>query len=244
MKIPVRQSLLAGLLVTAAAAQTGALSPEEEKRSDMRIPELDRSALEPDKRNPTAVSEGERNPFGLLSVPPPEEKEAPKIQVETEEMKIRRILGNMRVTGVSGDRGSRRVLLGSILLGKGDIVPRLFANQGEMLRVEDVTERQVVLSFIERKQQDDQPPRTIGLVVDLRPRVRSILPGEMFTNVVKFDEKGAQSMPPLRTEAVDAIVDQFKTNQLTEALTDHRRALLGEPYAPAKNEATPAKAGE
>jgi hypothetical protein len=218
-----------------AAAQDTNLTPEQQKALDMRMPDLDRSALEPQKRTPVEVTGGERNPFGLLSVPPPTEQEEVKIEVETEEMKIRRILGNMRVAGVSGSPGSYRVMLGSMQLAKGDLVPRLFANQAERLRVEDITERQVILTFVERKQQD-LPPRSIGLGIDLTPRIRSLLPGEVFTNVIQFDPKGAQAMEPLKTEAVESIVEQIKTNQLTEALTDHRRAFLGESFSPVTNE--------
>lgn len=242
MKRKIVFSVAAGMLalcLPSVHAQSNSLTPAGEKSADMRIPELDRSALEPEKRTPVDVLPGERNPFGLLAVPPPEEKEAVKIQIETEEMKIRRILGNMRVTGASGEQGDRRVLLGSMLLGKGDTVPRLFQNQAEVLRVDDVTERSVVLSFLERKQQSDQPPRTIALGFDLQPRVRSLLPGELFTSVVKFDEKGAQTTPPIKTESVESILKQFDTNHLTEALIDHRRALLGEATYPAKYEPPP-----
>jgi hypothetical protein len=219
------------LLPASVRAQTNALTPEEEKRAALRIPDLDRSALEPGQRRPTDVKPGERNPFGLLAVPPPEEQEEQvKIEVETEEMKIRRILGNMRVTGLAGSPGDYRVVVGSMQLAEGDIVPRLFANQAEVLRVDRISDRQVLLSFVERKQQgqEDLPPRTVGLGIDLAPRVRSLLPGELFVNVIKFDEKGAQAMEPLKTEAVETIVRQFKTNGLTEALTDHRRAFLGD----------------
>jgi hypothetical protein len=226
---------IAGMLVPHAAAQDTNLTPEQQKAFDMRLRDLDRSALEPQMRTPVEVTGDERNPFGLLSVPPPQEEEQLKIELETEEMKIRRILGNMRVAGLSGSPGSYRVMLGSMQLAKGDMVPRLFANQAERLRVEDITERQIVLTFVERKQQD-LPPRSIGLGIDLVPRVRSLLPGEVFTNVVRFDEKGAQAMEPLKTESVDTIVEQIKTNQLTEALTDHRRAFLGESFAPVTNE--------
>lgn len=242
MKMKFALSFVLGVLVVcplAVTAQTNNLTPAEEKSADMRIPELDRSALEPEKRTPIEVPSGERNPFGLLAVPPPEEKEAVKIQIETEEMKIRRILGNMRVTGTSGDGGEHRVLLGSMLLAKGEIVPRLFQNQGEVLRVDDITDRAVVLTFVERKQQSDQPPRTIALGIDLEPRVRSLLPGELFTSVVKFDEKGAQTTAPIKTEGVESILKQFETNHLTEALIDHRRALLGDASYPAKYEPPP-----
>jgi hypothetical protein len=215
---------------------TNALTPEQQKALDMRLPELNRAALEPEARIPRKVEEGARNPFGMLSVPVQQEEEEVKIEVETEEMKIRRILGNMRIAGVSGQPGSYRILLGSMQLARGDMVPRLFANQAEQLRVEDITDRQIVLSFIERGQQKDLPPRTIGLGIDLTPRVRSLLPGEVFTSVVPFDEKGGLALPPLKTDSVDAIVEQIKTNNLTEGFTDHRRALLGEALTPAQND--------
>ena len=227
-----------------ALAQTNALSPEEEKRADMRLPELDRSALEPEKRTPIDVPDGERNPFGLLSVPPPQEEEAVKVEIETEEMKIRRILGNMRVVGVGGSPGDLRVMVGSMKLAKGDIVPRLFANQGEVLRVEEITDRQIVLSFVERNREQDVPPRTIGLGIDLSPRVRSLLPGEFFTSLITFDEKGGQSMEPLGTAGVDTMVEKIKTDKLTEALTEQRRALLGETASTPKNEPSEAPRAE
>lgn len=236
--------LLAPVSSAQEALPTNALTPEQQKALDMRLPELNRAALEPEERVPEKVDEGERNPFGLLSVPPAEEKEEIKIEVETEEMKIRRILGNMRVAGISGAPGSYRVLLGSMQLAKGDMVPRLFANQAERLRVEDITDRQVVLAFIERSKQKDLPPRTIGLGIDLTPRVRSLLPGEVFTNVVSFDERGAPALEPLKTQSVEEVVRQIKTNQLTESLTEHRRAFLGESFTPAQNDPAPGENAE
>ncbi len=207
------------------------LTPEQEKRADMRLPELDRSALEPDKRLPVTLREGERIPFGLLSVPPPEEEETIVVEAETEEMKIRRILGNMRVTGRAGVPGAYRVQLGMIQLQEGEVLPRLFANQGEDLRVDKITERQIIFNFIERQQANEATPRSIGLGYDLsikRDRVRSLLPGEVFAQAISFDQKGAPNAKPLASQAVDDFLKQVEEEELTEALTDHRRAFLGE----------------
>lgn len=227
-----RFCLLIGLVSAVAKGQVEELpmTPEEEKRADMRLPELDRTALEPDKRLPVDVREGERNPFGLLSAPPPEEEETVQVEAETEEMKIRRILGNMRVTGRIGSPGSYQLQLGMMQLEEGDTLPRLFANQGEDLRVEKITERQIILNFVERRRLGEEalPPRSVGLGYDLSPRVRSMLPGEVFTQIISFDAKGAQSMKPLATEEIDDFIEQVGEQQLTEALTDHRRAFLGE----------------
>jgi hypothetical protein len=235
-------AIVAGLAFSCAGvfSQTNQLSPADQKRADLRIPELDRSALKPEKRMPTDVPQDERNPFGLLSVPPPEQEEAVVIEVETEEMKIRRVLGNMRVSGLVGQPGSYKVLLGPLQLGKGDVLPRLFPNQAEVLVVEDVSDNRVVLSFVERKRQNDVPPRTIALGIDLKPRVRSVLPGDLFTNVVEFDAKGAVSMKPQTTGSVDAILKSVESRQLTDGFTEHRRALLGEAY-PRKEDESPAQ---
>lgn len=202
-------------------------TPEQEKRDDMRLPELDRSALEPSKRLPVDVGERERNPFGLLAAPPKQEEKAVQVEAETEEMKIRRILGNMRVTGRNGSSGAYQVQLGTILVKEGDTLPRLFANQAEDLRVQTITDRQIVLTFLERRRAEDLPPRSIGLSYDLTPRVRSLMHGEVFEEAIKF-ENGAPAMTPLSVFEIDRLLKQAKEENLSEALTEQRRAFLGE----------------
>ena len=64
-------ALILVVTATLAGAQDTNLTPEQQKALDMRLPDLDRSALEPQKRTPVEVTGDERNPFGLLSVPPP-----------------------------------------------------------------------------------------------------------------------------------------------------------------------------
>jgi hypothetical protein len=127
--------VLSWLPLCAVEAQQRELTPEEEKARDMRMPELDRTALVPEKREPALVTEGERNPFGLVALPPEEVEETETIQAETEEMRLRRILGNMRVSGAGGTSGSYRVVLGSMQLKQGETVPMIFADQAEVLRV-------------------------------------------------------------------------------------------------------------
>lgn len=212
--------------VAPALGQTTNLTPEQQKAADMRIPDLDRSALEPEKREPTKVPEGERNPFGLLALPPPEEKmELATVEAETEEMKIRRILGTMKVGGFSGQAGSYRVLLGPMQLREGDPVPKLFGDQAETLKVQKITEREMVLSFIEKT--PDLPPRTIGLGIDMAPRVRSLLPGEFFGELVPFDAKGAPTLKPLELGGVAATLKNAE-GQNAESLVERSRALMGE----------------
>jgi hypothetical protein len=165
-------------------AQERELTPGELKAADMRLPDLDRSALVPDKREPATVLEAERNPFGLVSLPPTEVQETATIQAETEEERLRRILGNMRVSGMSGSPSAYIVLLGSMQVKEGQRLPKLFADQAELLRVTKVTDREIILSFEEKDA--SLPPRTIGLGYDLRPRPQSLLPGEIFGKLVPF----------------------------------------------------------
>jgi len=218
--------LFFGIAALPLGAQETGLTPAEQKAADMRLPELDRTALEPERREPATVEPGERNPFGLVSVPEREAKEIEPLAVETEEMRIRRILGNMRVSGLSGSSGAYRVLIGSVQLGVGDEVPRLFADQGEVLRVKSISEREMVLVFNEKD--PNLPPRSIQLGFELQPRPRSLLAGELFRKLVPFDKKGARALKPLEIPAVQAIVDGAEAAGL-QSMTDRTYQLMGEP---------------
>ncbi len=220
-------------LISASAQQE--MTPAQQKAADLRLPELDRTALLPERRAPTDVREGERNPFGNVSLPPPEEeKEAAPVQAETEEMKIRRVLGNMRITGLAGAPGDYTVLLGPLMLRQGGELPRLFADQAEVLRVSSVTDRDVVLTFAEKD--PNLPPRTIGLSIDLKPRVHSLLVGDLFTKTVPFDKRGAPDLKPLDSPAVKQTLDALDKQGL-ESLIERRRELMGEAsYPPRESE--------
>lgn len=215
------------------------LTPAQQKAADLRLPDLDRSELLPERRTPTEVLLHERNPFGSLALPPPEEKEVAPIEMETEEMKIRRILGSLRVSGVTGGPGAGyTVLLGPLLLRTGETLPRLFADQAEVLRVESVTDHDVVFAFVEKD--STLPPRTIGFNFDIRPRVRSVLTGELLKKAVTFDKRGRMDMKPLKLESVEAISDALDKQNM-ESLVERRFEMMGEAIStPQENETEPA----
>jgi len=217
-------ALLAGVAVL--RAQERELTPAEQKAADMRLPDLDRSALEPEKREPAKVLEGERNPFGLVSLPPTEVEDADTIQAETEEMRLRRILGNMRVSGAGGSAGSKSLLLGPMKIKAGERLPKLFADQAEILTVTSITDREIILSFEEKD--PNIPPRTIGLGYDLEPRPQSLLPGEIFRQLVPFTSKGSPDLKPLEVPAVKGITEGAEASGL-QGLTERSFELMGEP---------------
>ena len=201
------------------------LTPAQQKAADMRMPELDRSALEPDKRGYSEVQLGERNPFGLLSVPPPEAKEVEIIAAETEEARIRRILGNMRISGASGSPGNYCVLLGPLQIKEGDILPKLFSDQAEVLRVKSITDKEIILTL--REKDPSLPPRTIGLSYDLKPRPSSLLAGDFFKKLVPFTPKGAPDLKPLESSAVKVMLKGAEDGQM-QSLTERSFEMMGE----------------
>jgi hypothetical protein len=205
----------------------------------MRMPKLDRSELQPEKRKPTEVSEEERNPFGLIGGAAAPEGAAPTAAVpETEEQKLRRILRNMRISGLSGSQGSYRLLLGSMSIREGDILPRLFSDQAEILRVQSITDREITLAFVEKE--DGRPPRTLGLGIGLRNDVRSVMLGDAFTNLVTFDAQGMPNAEPLSSAGVESYLDGVKA-QDKQSILERSSKIMGDAVAKPPDEKKPAK---
>jgi hypothetical protein len=240
MKSPSSLTVLVAVSVAAcpAFAQEVALTPAEQKAADMRLPELDRSALQPEKREPETVREGERNPFGLIVLPKEEEEVVETVQTETEEMRIRRILVNMRISGLSGSEGSYRAILGPMSIKEGDTLPKLFANQAEVLRVAKITDREVVLSFAEKD--TNLPPRTLALGFDLQPRPNALLAGEFFKKLVPFTAKGVPDLKPVEMPSVKAVIEGAEASNL-EGLVERSSELMGDPSYRSGYEAPSAK---
>jgi hypothetical protein len=218
------QLVLLTLLVTMAAAQDRELTPAEQKAADLRLPELDRSALEPEKREPSEVGLAERNPFAR-DLPPPERlSDLP--QFETEEARIRRVLGAMRVSAISGSPGNHQVLLGPMLLKEGSAIPKLFSNQAEALKVGSITDREIKIVFEERS--DDLEPRTLVIGFDLRPKLTSVLPGELYEAIVPLKAKGGKDYEPLPSAGAQAVIVGLKGADL-QSMLDRSRELMGDP---------------
>lgn len=216
------------------------LTPAQQKAADLRLPDLDRSGLLPERRNPTDVNNKERNPFGTVAPPPKEEKEIAPLEVETEEMKIRRILGSMRVSGITGSSDTGyTVLMGPLLLRTGTTLPRLFLDQAETLHVVSVTDHDVVIAFAEKD--PALPPRTLSFGINLRPRVHSVLTGELLKKVVTFDRRGAVNMEPLKSQGAE-VVSQSLDKQGAASLVERNFDMMGEAtFTPKDNEPLPAK---
>ncbi|GAB4175665.1 MAG: hypothetical protein Fur0032_15510 [Terrimicrobiaceae bacterium] len=137
-------------------------------------PSLDApSTLMPSQRQPVLVGPEETNPFS--------QKVAPSTnlifqEVETEEVRIRNIFGDMPFAGLAVGENSRRALIGPLALEEGDEVPRILPMQAERLVVLRVTDEEIELGFLERD--GKVQGRTFTRRFSLAPQVRYLLPSE------------------------------------------------------------------
>ncbi|MBE2181742.1 MAG: hypothetical protein IAE97_14865 [Chthoniobacterales bacterium] len=198
-------------------------------------PRPDRALLGPQSFTSLTVVGNERNPFGLVSVPEPESGAVAGV-AETEEAKIRRVLANMRISGMSGAPGDYSVLIGPLMLREGELVPQLFADQAEVLRVKSITEREVTFTFVESD--SSLEPRTFGVSVDVAPKVRSLMPGDVFLEFVAAGPEGEAALPPIKTSGVEDFL-QGAEEQKHESMVDRSLELLGVTKPPARDESAP-----
>jgi hypothetical protein len=124
----------------------------------------------PGQKIPESLHPKERNPFTRREIKTAEVA----TDRESEESKLRAILGAMVVTGVVRGGASDKVLLGSLILEPGRDVPRLLEGQTEHLVVTAITGKEVEIQFVETEARTE--PRRILIPIDLRPRVTVRLP--------------------------------------------------------------------
>lgn len=219
----------------AAGAQVtpGALTPDQEKAADMRMPDIDRSGLLPKLRQPVEVSGEERNPFAVATKA---FERMAGIVTDTERDRIEKLLRAMRISGVSESAAGRRVLMGPLSLGEGEEVPTLFADQVDRLVVKSITDREVVLEFLNSDSTKRGRPLSLPIDLDSGPgTVRSLLVGEAFRKVVPMDEDGTVTLPPLQSSGVQAVVQGAEAQEL-KGLVGRPTELLDAPAEVSSNE--------
>lgn len=224
------------LAVETGAAQEapGTMTPEEEKAADMRMPDIDRSGLLPELRQPVEVRPEERNPFAAATKA---FERMTGIVTDTERDRIEKLLRAMRVSGVSDSPAGRRVLMGPLSLGVGDEVPTLFADQVDRLVVKSITEREIVLEFLNSDSTKRGRPLSLPINLDSgAASVRTLLVGEAFRKVVPMDEDGAVVLPPLQSAGAQAVVQGAEAQDL-KGLVERPTELLDAPAGIPSNEA-------
>lgn len=146
------------LLIGAALSLSLAALEAAPKGKYSRIGEL------PGEKAPEVLQPRERNPFARREA----KTDAPAVEQESEESKLRALIATMNVTGVVRGGDAPTVLLEDLILKPGHPIPALLEDQTEKLAVGRITEAQVEILFVEAEPTAE--PRKIFIPIDLKPR--------------------------------------------------------------------------
>jgi hypothetical protein len=180
--------------------------------------------LFPDGRQSVEVRPSERNPFGQQVALEVQSTTAGTQDSVSEESRLRRILRALKISGVSGQGQSRRVLIGSLILKPGDLLPPLISNQAESLRVLGVDASQVTLEFLEKDPAAES--RKIILFYGLAPTVTQFLFGEAAEDLAQIGPKGQSQIPALTSPEVSGILQKAQDAELKN-LVDRNVRMMG-----------------
>jgi hypothetical protein len=159
-------------------------------------------SLMPDERATIQLQPKERNPFAQAAAP--ERTITTAQESASEDARLRRILGALKIAGTSRADGKSRVLLGSLIVSVGEILPPIIGNQVEVLRVVSVDDSKLTLAFVERDSSAD--PRKIELPINMKPVVSQFLYGEAVESLLGITRDAAPKLPALDTPAVKEVI--------------------------------------
>ena len=152
--------------------------------------------MRPSEKRPLLLKENERNPYARRSVHRETENQRGE---NVEELQIRERLSNLSVTGSSYGQNGLRLLLGDIILEKGQVVPQLIPDQTEHLQVIRVTKENVLLGWLDIETHE-LTGKTVQISYDLSPSVSYALQGQ--GSIDKEDGPSRRAMGLLRPDDV------------------------------------------
>lgn len=131
-------------------------------------------AMLPTGRHVERILPEEKNPFGQkVQV----KEEALVVEEETEETRLRKLLGDIPIRGVVQSGDACVMMLGPMTLREGIILPNLLPRQTERVKVLKITETEAIFGFVDRDGRADV--RTLPRRVDLAPEVRYLIPSKI-----------------------------------------------------------------
>ncbi len=181
------------------------------------------NALLPQGREPTVLAPGTRNPFGQAVTA---QETTVMESTETEEMRLRRILGGIKVGGVSGTPEHLRVLLGSLILKPGDTLPQLVEDQQEVIRVASISGSMVELAFVDKEAGAEL--RLIRIPIKTPPRVTEMLYGEALERLTSTGSAPPAKGGGLPLKGVQDFLEGSKQAELLN-VTERKFELMGVP---------------
>ncbi len=162
------------LLLAFLATAVGSLRAQSSDPGDLseRGEKIRYLLILPEEKAPEVVKPSEPNPFSKADNHAIKEDGA-----SGEENRVREILSSLPITGyVDGGIEGPRVLVGPMKLRRGDLVPKVLAEQSVMLRVNSISREQIDLIWVEKKIKSGLAPRVVTLPVRVKPKVRIALP--------------------------------------------------------------------
>jgi hypothetical protein len=161
-----KKQLLFSLLILSTSLAARAQDAElDEEPTDGKVKY---TLIMPDEKAPELVKTSEATPFGGVL------DETDKQNESGEEIRVSEKLRAMKVVGKSSAK--KWVMLGDLILRKGDLVPPIIGNQSVQLLVRDVTPDYIEMVWVEKKP-TGQEPRRLMIQTDVSPRVMQRLPG-------------------------------------------------------------------
>lgn len=139
-----------------------------QEQSGEPIERVQYTLILPDEKSPEFIKPEENNPFEATV--DQNEKEG-----DTEENRVRDILLQMHAKGGGSGPAGMRVMLGSMRLEAGELVPDVLPDQQVKLKVKTITPTQIEMVWVEDKP-TGLPPKPFVIDVDVSPRVRYKMP--------------------------------------------------------------------
>ena len=175
----------------------------------------------PDEKSPETIRPDENNPF--------ESAGDSNIKEEnTEETRVRDIMLGMPAKGGGYGPGGMRVMLGSMRLQEGQMVPEVVADQQVMLKVKSITPKQIELVWVEKKP-SGLPPKPFVIDVDVSPSVRYKMPSGS-------SAKGGSGLGTIRMEGLSAFNREEPEKPLANTAEPVRAvAIEDKPVEPVKD---------
>tara|TARA_R110002096_G_scaffold28985_19_gene87547 strand:+ start:804 stop:1337 length:534 start_codon:yes stop_codon:yes gene_type:complete len=130
--------------------------------------------MRPSEKRPLLVNAIERNPYARRS---PDQENVSDEGENVEEIRIRSKLSSLSVSGQSDGPNGIRLLLGDIIIERGQRLPQLFPDQNEQLQVVEVTGDKVRLGWVDAIT-GELTGRTMQMTYDLSPSVAYALQGQ------------------------------------------------------------------
>lgn len=134
----------------------------------------------PASRQAVELTGQERNPFIKQQVAKVETIETEQSTTASEESRIQAVLSGLEVVGRTRNEAGWRVLLGTLILEPGKELPPVIPDQTQRLRVAEIFETMIEIEWI--LVDPNEPPKRFFIPVQLKPAVRSNVPGVGFTS--------------------------------------------------------------